>query len=431
MAPAKKPVAKKATTKSADKIKKTGIDAVIANIEKSLGKTGKNIIVRYGDVKENDELISGVISFGDDEVDRASNCGGVPLGKMVEIYGPESSGKSLLSLKLIASAQADGYTCCLVDAEQSFDPRWAARHGVDTDNLFLVRELMNAEETLDVVSTMCSTKNGFDLVVVDSTAALIPKKELEGTIADQDYALLARALSKACKQIVQGCGVTKTTCVFLNQIREKMNVMFGSPETTPGGRALKFYSHQRISVYPAKNMKIKDEVTDMPIGRRSKVTFVKNKTAIPWGECVFTIIFDQKAENPVFKLTNLARSLKLITIRDKTFKIHKDVLGQKKNEEPHCMYIPDVAHWLVQNNMVEKLLEAVIDKADEEEVKVESSVSDMAVDQTLIVTPLNEEEVKDWAVMYAEAIAEDEEDAENVEEALTDDEQTEDKESTE
>lgn len=369
---------------------KKGIDVVIANIEKALGFKGERIIKRFSDIKDGRAVE--VISFGIPEVDAASNCGGIPRGKIVEMFGPESGGKSLLSLKLIASAQAEGRKCCLIDAEHSFDPKWAARHGVDVDNLFIVNELLSAEKILDVAYEMCNAKDAFDLVVIDSTAALIPEKELEGSIGDQDYALLARAMSKGCRKIMSACGQTLTTCVFLNQIREKMNAGYGDTETTPGGRALKFYSHMRIRVRPGAT--IKDDVTEAVIGRISHVKFVKNKTANPMGEGNFRIIFDKSAENPIVKLVTLARSLKVITVRSGTYKLPGELMGKDKNIETGCASMVDVADWVVKNNVVIPLIEATLTEAEgaTEEVKIDPIIRQMLEDESLIVSPLVAEE---------------------------------------
>jgi len=204
--------------------KPKSIDIILANIEKSVKNTGAPVVEKAPTMKDFSTVPA--ISFGFADVDAASFCGGIPQGKMVEIFGPESGGKSLLSLNLIASAQKSGMVCCLVDAENSYDPVWADSHGVCTDDLYIMRSSISAEQILEYVDKICES-GVFGLIVVDSTAALIPQKELEGSISDQNYALLARAMSTACRKIVSHCSATNTTCVFLNQIRDKMGVMFG------------------------------------------------------------------------------------------------------------------------------------------------------------------------------------------------------------
>jgi len=255
---------------------------------------------------------------------------------------------------------------------------------------------MSAETILDVVAALCSSGK-FGLVVVDSTAALIPAKELEGSVGDQDYALLARAMSKGCKKIVAGCGSTGTTCVFLNQIREKMGVIFGSPETTPGGRALSFFAHQRIQVTPGKVIRIQDGKKEddkdkgKAVGRKSYVKFVKNKTAAPMGECEMEIIFDEAALNPVVRLCSLAKDYKVLGMRDGHYQIKKDVINAKKNLDTGMATISELADYLVKNNLVITVLDAYVAamKEDDEEVKPDKDVIAMKDDSSLIKSPLD------------------------------------------
>lgn len=373
--------------------KGSDIDAIIASVEKMAGM--KNL---KGLLKKCSYAKAEMISFGYPEVDEASNCAGIERGKLIEIFGNPSGGKSYLSLKLIASAQKQGLNCCLVDAEQSFSPDWARKHGVDTDRLLIVNESRSAEEILDVVVALC-TSGQFGLVVVDSTAALIPEKELTGSVSDQDYALRARAMSKACPKIVAACGSSKTTCVFLNQIREKMNVMFGSPETTPGGKALPFYAHQRIQVTPGSVIRLKDgkkgddgkEEKGTPVGRKSYVKFVKNKTAAPFGECVIEIIFNEAALNPVVMLCTRAKDHKLIGSRLGKWFIKKEVLDLKKNMDTDTNSLAEFADYLVKNNMVITILDAYVksvEEADEDET-IDEAILAMKEDATLIKSPLD------------------------------------------
>lgn len=374
--------------------KGSDIDAVMSSLEKMTGIKGLLKKCVYTKAQ--------MISFGYPEVDDASNCGGIARGKLIEIFGNPSGGKSYLSLKLIASAQKEGLVCCLVDAEQSFDADWAKKHGVDTDELYVVNEAMSAEQTLDVVVTLCNSGK-FGLVVVDSTAALIPEKELTGSVSDQDYALRARAMSKACPKIVQGCGATGTTCVFLNQIREKMNVMFGSPETTPGGKALGFFAHQRIQVTPGQVIRLKDgkkgddgkDEKGTPVGRKSYVKFVKNKTAAPFGECIIEIIFNEAALNPVVMLCNQARDYKLIGLRSGQFQIKKDVINEKKNLDTGVGSVAELADYLVKNNLVLTLLDAYVKAVEEEDGDntPDENLLKMKEDPSLIKSPLEGKEL--------------------------------------
>lgn len=373
------------------KIKNPSIEAIMANIEKKMGtKPADKVLFRYGD-KPADQF--DVISFGYPAVDEASNCGGIAKGKVIEIFGQESGGKSFLSLKLIATAQKMGLVCCLVDAEQSFQADWAKKHGVDVDNLIILNEALSAEKILDYVVAMCS-EDGVGLVVVDSTAALTPQKELEGSVSDQDYALLARAMSKALRKIVSGCGKTKTTCVFLNQIREKMGVMFGNPETTPGGRALRFYAHQRIMVTPGKNVKVQDGDKEKVIARKSYVKFVKNKTAAPMGEGEIEIVFFEEAMNPVVKFCNVCKDAKLIGQRNGKFQIKKDVLGAKSNLDTDTSTVIELADYVVKNDYVNSLIEAYENLVKEGEVKNSKYVTELKENPSLITSPLAGKAVK-------------------------------------
>ncbi len=372
-------------------VKKTkSIETILANIEKSMKNVGAPVVEKAPTMK--DFSMVPVISFGFADVDAASFCGGIPQGKMVEIFGPESGGKSLLSLKLIGSAQKTGMKCCLVDAENSYDPVWADSHGVDTDDLYIMRSAISAEQILEYVDKLCEA-GVFGLIVIDSTAALIPQKELEGSISDQNYALLARAMSTACRKIVSHCSVTNTTCVFLNQIRDKMGVMFGSPETTPGGRALKFYSHQRIRVTPGKKIKVQEGDKELIIARQSWVQFVKNKAARPFGECVMEIVFDKTARNPVVKLCKAAKDYKVISQREGTFRISKDLFEDaKKNVDTKTTTSVELADYLVKEDLVNIVLDAFVASYVDEhgsEDKIDKDILALRDDPTLIVSPLN------------------------------------------
>jgi len=382
----------------------------VRDIEKSLGNKGTPLIFRYGDSNKEKRQ---VISFGYPEVDAASNIGGVPRGKLVEIFGLPSAGKSFLSLKLIASAQAMGLTCCLIDAEQSFDPTWAEKHGVVCDDLWLFNAALSAEKTLDYVNAVC--KNGkFGLVVLDSTAALVPNKEMEGSVEDQDYALLARAMSKACRKIVASCGTTLTTCVFINQVRDNIGGNSrGNDVVTCGGKALPFYAHQRLSVWPGGMVKaIGKSGEEECIAKKSRVTFMKNKTATPYGKCEIEIIFDALAMNPIVKMVTLAKSYKLFGIRLGDYYIHKDFIeGAKKNHNTETSTFAELAHWVMENGLLENVLdslkEVVEDEEDEDKLKLIDPVIYELI-ATIDVNGINEYVNKElWVSPYEGAEAED------------------------
>jgi recombination protein RecA len=388
--PAKKPVAKKPVAKKLVS-KEKSFDAIIKNIEKSLKSNPNDPIIEKAPTIKDFSSIP-VISFGYPEVDEASFCGGVPQGKLIEIFGPESGGKSFLSLKLIASAQKSGMKCCLVDAENSYDPLWADGHGVDTTDLYIIRKALSAQKILNAVDKLCAS-GAFGLIVIDSTAALIPQKILDGEIGDATVAELARVMSDACRKIVANCANTNTTCVFLNQIREKVGIMFGSPETTPGGRALKFYSHQRIKVTPGKKVKVEENGKPIVIARQSWVQFVKNKVARPFGEGVIEIIFDHTARNPIVKLCKAAKDYKVISVREGTFRIHKNLFeGSKKNVDTETKTTVELADYLVQEGLVEKVLETYIENYVDEngnEDKIDQDILALRDDPSLIVSPMD------------------------------------------
>jgi len=399
------------------------MDAVLANIEKSMAKASKgakdastkrNIFSRFGNIEFADVP---VIPFGIEAINEASHCGGIPRGKMVELFGPESSGKSLLSLYLIASVQRQGLEAALFDIEQSFDPEWAAKHGVDVDKLVYSNEFESGEHALEYAYQFCRSA-GFALVVIDSTAALIPKGELEGTLEKEArVGAQARMMSQACRKIVNGCAEGNTTCVFINQVREKVGVMYGNPETTPGGRALKFYSHQRIRVSKAGSIKVKEGKEDKIVGQRSQAVFVKNKTAAPFGKAYFEIVFDETALNPVVMLCNECRAQKMITIYKGLFNIHKKVYGKKI--ETGATTMVEVADFLIREGKVVSMLDRLIDLRDEDpdiENELDSAILELKEDASKIVSPtgnvtLKAEKAEDASADEIEAI-EDEDGAE-------------------
>lgn len=364
---------------------KDPMEAVLRNIEKQMGNKGAPVLARFKDIATSNVP---VISFGIKEIDEASYCGGVPRGKMVEVFGPESSGKSLLSLNLIASAQKSGLECALLDIEQSFDPVWATQHGVNPDNIVFCNDFENGENALEYAYQICKS-GAFGLVVIDSTAALTPQSELEGTL--QDNARVgeqARLLSRGCRKIRSACGSSDTTCIFINQVRMKIGVMYGNPETTPGGRALKFYSDQRIRVQGKSKIKIKEDGNDVIIGQLSSVTFVKNRVARPFGQAEFKVIFDPKSLNPVVMLVNMARSAKLIRPYKGILRINKGVL-EDESIDTGAITVIDMANYLVENKLVLPLL-TQLENAIEEDPDIgtiDGAILEMKEDPSKIVSP--------------------------------------------
>lgn len=311
------------------------LEQIIASIEK---QHGKGSIMRLGD-----QAITpiDVISTGCLSLDVALGVGGVPRGRIIEIYGPESSGKTTVSLHIIAEAQKAGGTCAFIDAEHALDPTYAARLGVDLQNLY-VSQPDNGEQGLEIAEELVRS-GALDVVVIDSVAALTPKAEIDGEMGDNHIGLQARLMSQALRKLAGITNKTKTCVVFINQLREKVGVMFGSPETTPGGKALKFYASIRLDV--RKIDTLKDGANS--IGNRTRVKVVKNKLAPPFKTAEFDIIYGAGISQEGCVL-DIATELGIIEKSGSWFAYNGEKIGQgRENARNFLQNNPDILNEII------------------------------------------------------------------------------------
>ena len=303
--------------KMMDDNKQKALAAALGQIEKQFGKGS---IMRLGDNRAMDVE---TISTGSLSLDIASGAGGLPMGRIVEIYGPESSGKTTLTLELIAAAQREGKTCAFIDAEHALDPVYAKKLGVDIDAL-LVSQPDTGEQALEICDALARS-GAIDVMVVDSVAALTPKAEIEGEMGDSHMGLQARMLSQAMRKLTGNLKQSNCMCIFINQIRMKIGVMFGNPETTTGGNALKFYASVRLDIRRTGSIKEGDEV----VGNETRIKVVKNKIAAPFKQAETQIMYGQ-GFNREGELIDLGVKHKLIEKAGAWYSYNGDKIGQGK-----------------------------------------------------------------------------------------------------
>ncbi len=314
-----------------DKGKLKALDIAVSQLEKQFGR---GTLIRLGD----DSFREGIqaISSGSLSLDIATGIGGFPRGRVTEVFGPESSGKTTLALHVVANAQRAGGIACYIDAEHALDPAFAQKIGVDIDNL-LVSQPDTAEQALEICESLVRS-NAVDIIVVDSVAALVPKAEVEGEMGDSHMGLQARLMSQALRKLTAVISRSKTLLIFINQIREKIGVVFGNPETTTGGRALKFYSSMRLDIRRVSGLKDRED----NVGNRVRVKVVKNKVSAPFRQAEFDILFDEGISREGDVL-DLAIEDKLIQKSGAWFSYEGENLGQgRENTRMYLKEHPEV-----------------------------------------------------------------------------------------
>jgi recombination protein RecA len=352
-----------------DQNKQKALAAALGQIEKQFGKGS---IMRLGDNRTMDVE---TISTGSLALDIALGAGGLPMGRIVEIYGPEASGKTTLTLETIAAAQRQGKTCAFIDAEHALDPIYAKKLGVDIDGL-LVSQPDTGEQALEICDALARS-GAIDVIVIDSVAALTPKAEIEGEMGDSHMGLQARMLSQAMRKLTGNLKQSNCMCIFINQIRMKIGVMFGNPETTTGGNALKFYASVRLDIRRTGAIKDGDEV----VGNETRIKVVKNKIAAPFKEANTQILYGQ-GFNREGELVDLGVKHKLIEKSGAWYSYNGDKIGQGKanackylreNKDAFSVIDKTLRDMLLNDNAIpeNESLVSVVDQVDQDDKEIE------------------------------------------------------------
>jgi recombination protein RecA len=342
--------------------KRKALDAAMSQIEKQFGKGS---VMKLGEFKS---MNVEAISTGALNLDIALGIGGIPKGRIIEIFGPESSGKTTLALHAVAEAQKKGGEAAFIDAEHALDPGYAKKIGVDIDNL-IVSQPDTGEQALEIAEALIRS-GAIDIIVVDSVAALVPKAEIDGDMGDSHIGLQARLMSQALRKLAGAINKTNAIIIFINQLREKVGVMFGNPETTPGGRALKFYASVRMDIRRVENIKQDGAV----VGSRTRVKVVKNKVAPPFREAEFDIVYG-KGISKEGSILDLAVELNIIEKSGSWFSYNGERIGQgRENIKNYLSANPKLMEELekkIRDNFSKAFENALVDGETDEEEEIE------------------------------------------------------------